>query len=703
MTDYLAHLAQSSTTGFANHLWQSSVFALAVWLLTLALRRNQARIRYVLWMLASLKFLLPFSLLVSIGELIRWRGTAAVATPGFAPFVEDMANPFPPANVAATPWSTQTSHALSALGATGDHHANWFLLLVGIWACGTLLILGRWISLWWQLRVATRSAKVMTIAAEIPVLSLETQIEPGIFGIFRPVLLLPAGITERLTPAQLGAIVAHEMCHARRRDNLTAALHMLIEALFWFTPVVWGIGFALVHERERACDESVLRSQGDALAYAESILSVCKFCVEVPLPCVAGVAGSDLKKRISHILADQVGRKLNFSRKLVLSTAAILAIGVPIFFGVVREQLQAQVAAQKGEIAGTWQGTLHIPQKDLRTVLKITGTAPNNLKATLYSIDQGGQAIPASSVSFEGGVLKYAIEMIDGSYEGKMSADGNSITGTWKQGPGSLPLVLARATPATEWSIPEPPPKLPAMAADANPAFEVATIKPSKPDEPGRSFLVRGARFTTVNTTTADLINFAYDVQAKQVVNAAAWVESDKFDIDAQPDAPGTPNDKQLKTMVQKLLADRFQLKFHEDKKEMSAYVLTVAKNGPKLTKSQGDPNGLPALFFRQLGYLTVRNATMGNFVHLMQSAVLDRPVVDQTGLEGKWDFNLKWTPDESQFAGMGIKVPPPSDAADAPPPLFTAIQEQIGLKLESGKAPVPVLVLDHLEKPSPN
>jgi uncharacterized protein (TIGR03435 family) len=402
-------------------------------------------------------------------------------------------------------------------------------------------------------------------------------------------------------------------------------------------------------------------------------------------------------------LADQVGRKLNFSRKLVLSTAAILAIGVPIFFGVVREQLQAQVAAQKGEIAGTWQGTLHIPQKDLRTVLKITGTAPNNLKATLYSIDQGGQAIPASSVSFEGGVLKYAIEMIDGSYEGKMSADGNSITGTWKQGPGSLPLVLARATPATEWSIPEPPPKLPAMAADANPAFEVATIKPSKPDEPGRSFLVRGARFTTVNTTTADLINFAYDVQAKQVVNAAAWVESDKFDIDAQPDAPGTPNDKQLKTMVQKLLADRFQLKFHEDKKEMSAYVLTVAKNGPKLTKSQGDPNGLPALFFRQLGYLTVRNATMGNLVHLMQSAVLDRPVVDQTGLEGKWDFNLKWTPDESQFAGMGIKVPPPSDAADAPPPLFTAIQEQIGLKLESGKAPVPVLVLDHLEKPSPN
>jgi len=242
------------------------------------------------------------------------------------------------------------------------------------------------------------------------------------------------------------------------------------------------------------------------------------------------------------------------------------------------------------------------------------------------------------------------------------------------------------------------------MAAGADPSFEVATIKPSKPDQPGKLLTVRpNASFGTVNTTTEDLINFAYDVQAKQVVNAPAWVGSEKFDIEAKPDTLGLPNGAQLKTMVRKLLADRFQLKFHEDKKEMSAYVLTIAKEGPKLKKSEGDPNGLPALFFRQLGYLTVQNATMENFAHLMQSAVLDRPIVDQTRLEGRWDFILKWTPDESQFGGMGIKVPPPSDAADALPPLFTAIQEQIGLKLEAGKAPVPVLVLDRLEKPSPN
>jgi uncharacterized protein (TIGR03435 family) len=153
--------------------------------------------------------------------------------------------------------------------------------------------------------------------------------------------------------------------------------------------------------------------------------------------------------------------------------------------------------------------------------------------------------------------------------------------------------------------------------------------------------------------------------------------------------------------MVQKLLADRFQLKFHKDTKELSAYLLTVAKGGQKMSAGSADPNQLPALFFRGLGVLTVQNATMQDFAGLMQTAVLDRPVVDQTELQGKWNFLLKWTPDESQFGGMGIKVSPPTDAMDAPPPLFTAIQEQIGLKLEAGKAQVPVLVIDKAEQPS--
>lgn len=155
--------------------------------------------------------------------------------------------------------------------------------------------------------------------------------------------------------------------------------------------------------------------------------------------------------------------------------------------------------------------------------------------------------------------------------------------------------------------------------------------------------------------------------------------------------------------MVKKLLTERFKLTFHHDKKELPAYVLTVSKAGAKMTKSEADPNAPPSLFFRQLGQMTVRNSDMAEFAQVMQAAVLDRPVVDQTGLAGKYDFPLNWTPDESQFGGMGMKVPAPSDKADAPPGLFTALPEQTGLRLDATKAAVEVLVIDHVEKPSEN
>jgi uncharacterized protein (TIGR03435 family) len=322
------------------------------------------------------------------------------------------------------------------------------------------------------------------------------------------------------------------------------------------------------------------------------------------------------------------------------------------------------------------------------------------LKAVWYSIDQSGQSAPIATVSFQDGVLKFTVTVVPRSYEGKMSEDGKSIAGTWMEGTMPIPLLLERANADTAWAIPEPPKP---MAADADPSLEVATIKPSQPDRPGRAFLFRGNRFTTINTTLMALIGFAYAVQEKQVIGGQDWMNSEKFDIEGKPDTPGTPSQEQLRTMVKKLLADRFQLKFHNEKRELPAYVLTAGKTEPKMTKDDTNPNGLPGLFFRQLGDLNVRNATMGDFAHLMQSAVLDRPVVDQTGLAGKWDFELKWTPDDSQFSGMGMRPPPPSDAADAPPPLFTAIQEQLGLKLESGKAQVDVMVIDHVEHPSAN
>jgi uncharacterized protein (TIGR03435 family) len=362
---------------------------------------------------------------------------------------------------------------------------------------------------------------------------------------------------------------------------------------------------------------------------------------------------------------------------------------------------QAAAEAPKQDIADTWQGTLHAG-RDLRIVFKIS-REDGSYKAVMYSIDQGGDGIPVSKITLDGTTVKMTISAIGGSFEGKLSADGKTITGNWTQGQ-NLPLELTRATPETEWTIPPPRPKIPPLAANADPSFEVATIKPSKPDDQRKAFIVTpDMHFQIINQPLSSILSFAYGIQVKQLVGLPAWADEDKYDIDAKPDAEGAPSNKQWRSMLQKLIVERFQFTFHRDKKEMSVYVLSVAKSGSKLTKSEGDPNGLPGLGFSALGDLHVRNANMGDFCDLMQNAVLDRPVIDQSGVTGRFNFELKWTPDDSQFAGMGAKVPPPTDAADAPPNLYTAIQEQIGLKLDATKAPADVLIIEHVEKPSAN
>jgi uncharacterized protein (TIGR03435 family) len=406
---------------------------------------------------------------------------------------------------------------------------------------------------------------------------------------------------------------------------------------------------------------------------------------------------------------------MGVSRRTQLGWAAAMALGATAWGRAqtpapAPAQMQAQgpaeqAPAQQTGIAGTWQGTLHLPDgHTLRTVLKVTKDDKGALQATFYSIDQSGRGIPTSSVSFDGSVLKYAIQFADLSYSGKLSADGNSISGTSTQGDNSIPLVFERATPETEWTIPAPPPKIPPMAADANPSFEVATIKPTKPDEQGTFITVRGTELVVVNFSLNDLVKFAYGVQDKQIIGGPDWMGTDKWDINAKPDTSGMPNDVQMKSMVKKMLADRFALKFHNDQREMAAYVLTVGKDGPKMKQNTDNPNGLPGLFFGPIGTLHVTNATMADFTGLMQSVVLDRPVVDRTDLKGRWDFILKWTPDESQFTSVGWKVPTPAaDATDVPPPLFTAIQEQLDMKLEAQKTQVPVMVVDQVDHASPN
>ena len=373
-------------------------------------------------------------------------------------------------------------------------------------------------------------------------------------------------------------------------------------------------------------------------------------------------------------------------------------------FGILVLAALATNALVAQDLTGTWQGTLALPNgRELRAVMKILKTDGGALRGTMHSIDQPGPAMPINPVTQQGAAVKMVMPGIGGEYEGKLEADGNSITGTFKQGPTPLALNLKRATAETAWAIPEPPPPPKPMAADANPEFEVATIKPSDPDRQGRGFRVNNRQFSTINTTLSNLITFAYGIHAKQITGGPGWIDTEKYDLTGQPNGEGQPNDRQWKSMIQKLLAERFKLSFHREKKELSVYAITVAKSGPKLTKSEADPNGLPTLFFRGLGNLPARNATMADLAGLLQGAVLDRPVVDQTGITGRWDFVLNWTPDEFQFSGLGVRPPQPANNAAAPPDLFTAFQEQLGLKLETTKAPAEVFIIDRVEKPSEN
>ena len=688
----------NSLLPIANHLWQSTLFAGIAGLLTLLLRKNRAHARYCLWLAASAKFLVPFSLLMLLGGLVG-RHSSVLPAPTRVPVLVELVN---------EPFVAEVPSAALAVPHASKSQTRVVPMLVALWAIGGCALLFSWWMGWRRMQVALRAASPVPLEIGIPALSSASILEPGVFGVFRPVLLLPDGIGDRLAPAELQAILAHELCHVRRRDNLATSMHMVVEAVFWFHPLVWWLGARLMDERERACDEEVLRMGSEAGAYAEGILKVCELYLQSPLKCIAGVTGANLKKRIEAIMANRPMRNLSLPKKVGLVLAAVLAIAMPVILGITNApELRAQAQSlSKQNITGAWQGKLMVPQApngEIRIVFKIWEADEGALKATFYMIDRPVPGLPAA-VASQGSNVTITVPTIGGAYKGKLDPDAMTLTGKWSASDGTaMPLTLAHVKGDAAWEIPKPPPAPRMMAADADPAFEVATIKPSDPNRPGRRlFSIRGAEVAVVDTTVSDLIVFAYGVHAEQISGAPAWVESDKFDITGKPEGEGQPNPKQFKTMLQKLLADRFQLTFHSNKKQLTVYALTVKNNGPKLTLSEA-ASPIPNLIFRA-GNWPVRNATMEEFAGLLQ-AHLDRPVVDETGLKGRFDFQLQWTPDETPFASSGGpgKPPKPPERTDSLPDLFTAIQQQLGLKLESTKAQVDVLVIDRVEKPSEN
>jgi beta-lactamase regulating signal transducer with metallopeptidase domain len=306
-----------------THLWQSTIFAVVAGALTLAFRKNRAHVRYWLWLSASLKFFIPFALLIGFGSRLGWEPVAQkIATPAVSYAVEYVAQPFPATlTLTSSPVPRDWAPLVTAI-------------ITGLWVAGFLVIAFMRLRLWLRIRAAVRGSVPLSIPSSVEIRSAAGLLEPGVVGLWRPTLLLPEGIMERLTASELEAVIAHELCHVRRRDNLFASIHMVAEALFWFHPLVWWIGARLLEERERACDESVLSLGNQPRVYADAILNVCKLYTESPLVCVSGVTGSDIKRRIEAIMKNRIGLKLNGAKKLLLAAAGVAALAGPVAVGV---------------------------------------------------------------------------------------------------------------------------------------------------------------------------------------------------------------------------------------------------------------------------------------------------------------------------------------------------------------------------------
>jgi bla regulator protein blaR1 len=549
------------TGSLFNHLWQSTLFAMAAGLLTLAFRRNRAQVRYWLWFCASIKFILPMAGLMALGGFIHWiRPAKSAAMPAVSLTMARVAEPF--VEPVARPGGPFLSAPLDPV----------MLTLWTIWLIGFAAIIVMRFRMWRRIQGLLGSSTPfeipdVTIPASIQVRAVPGLMEPGVIGWLRPVLLVPSDISARLSPEQLKAIVVHEMAHIRRRDNLTSAIHMIVEAVFWFHPLVWWIGTRLVDERERACDEEVLRLGNEPIVYAEGMLQVCKTYLESPLRCVSGVTGSNLQKRVRAILFGSLARDLNFAKKLLLAGSAACVLALSLVMGMVH----------------------------------------------------------ASSAQ-------------------------------------------------------NPPP-----------AFEVASVKPS----PANQYVpatVDPQRFHIV-ITLSDAILWANDFfdRGYRLSGGPEWIYRDYYQIEGRTKAPATT--KEMRTMLQTLLADRFKVKLHRESKEMPVYALIIGTSGLKLKTSEGTGKGMGVA----PGKLMARNATMADLAATLGNMV-DRPVLDETGLDAQYDIDMKFDPTLIKpYDGQPI-VPPSPDA----PSIFIAIQD-LGLKLEPRRAAVEILVVDSAEKPLPD
>jgi bla regulator protein BlaR1 len=693
-------MSQELISLVANHLWQSTLFLTVAGLLTLPLQKNQARVRYWIWVTASAKFLLPFSLLLNLGGHFSWpvKHMASIEPSVSAFVIEQVAQPF-----TSDPLPASRPHAAAPPRATNTIP----IVLAVIWLCGCGALLLRWGRNWSRIRSAARRGKLLTHGREFEALrriqhisgseaplamvASDATIEPSVVGIFRPILLWPVRITARLSDEELESILLHEVSHVRRRDNLAGALHLIVETVFWYHPLVWWVGARIVQEREKACDEDVLYRGYASQVYAEGILKVCEFCIASPLACAAGVSGSDLRKRIEAIMNNGIGTRLTFGRKTVLALAALFAFSVPIVVGSMSASLPHPFAAAPSVPAV--EPAITPPEQPPAAVEISQQTKP--------PVDKPASSSPATPTTVpefeEASIRQCDPDNIPAAPEGMRGGGANSFQMT----PGRThALCMTLAT-------------LIRTAYGYAPA-EIEMLS-GRGSEPGLAF------------------NNVYGLGVEDGVRVRGgpdWVRKQRYTIEAIAQGPSDPATMRG-PMLRALIERRFQLKAHIETEEIPAFALTVAKGGLKIKSVQeGDCEQMPKRepgvpnLVRPHSFVDVRRgekpscafiadrngpnavlvaggSTLG--VLTLLGGQLNAKVLDKTGITDKFNFTLEFAIDENTpgrlFRTQDIE---PSEIPRAAT-IFTALEEQLGVRLEPARAPREFIVIDHVEQLSPN
>lgn len=594
-------------TPIGNHLWQSTVFAAAIAALVLLFRRQQAGVRYWLWLAASVKFVLPFALLTTVGGQVELQAPLPAAVQNVGAML----------GAAGQPFADSAPTVVVADGApTASAARYWTLAVTVAWLAGAGAVVTVFARRWRRVAQAVRSGRAINDGPVVlavrraearagrqrplPIVSSGGTLEPGVFGFLRPVLLWPETMATRLSDEQIEAIAAHEIAHVRRGDNLAALIHMAVQAIFWFHPVVWWVGARLVDERERACDEEVVRRGSPPDVYATSVLKTCECCVESPVVCVAGVTGGALAKRIERIMRDEWRRELDHPRKLLLVVLALAVVGGPVASGALRAQ-------------------------------------------------QPGRIEP--------------------------------VTGKTRR-------------------------------------FAVTSVKANTVEGFSAIRMIPGGAYSATNAPLILLLQNAYGVQRNQIVGAPDWIFTENFDVEGRPEGMATP--EQTLEMLRALLADRFGVRAQIETREVPVHALVrteadrlgdaIVPMTPEACAAENLPRSLeaPPCGRVQLGHGQVagRAVTFETLASMMTAlpAVtgLDRIVVDGTGSSGTFTFLMKFAfgPPAGTLNAFGQPIPVSNpDRLD----FQSEMRDRLGLRVESRRAPVDVLVIERVERPRAN